>query len=135
MVRAPQSYLVQTAHLLLATPPTCPPPWAPWPHLDFLLDVVVEQDVRVDAVIWQGEGEGVEDTPLCGLLLGLLVTTLLSLQKHPLERRHDSRLPGRRGGWRKKEREGGRQRVTLKKERVGGKSEAGKKDRQKKGEK
>lgn len=61
-------------------------------HFDFLLDVVIEQDVRVDAVVRLREREGVEGPALCGLLLGLLVSSLLAFQEDSLERRHDTRL-------------------------------------------
>ena len=59
-------------------------------HFDLLLDVVVEQDVGVDAVVGLGQGEGVEGPPLGGLLRGLLVPAALPLQEHALERRHDA---------------------------------------------
>lgn len=61
-------------------------------HFDFLLNVVVEQDVRVDAVVRLREGESVEGPALCGLLLGFLVSPFLSFQEDSLERRHDTRL-------------------------------------------
>lgn len=61
-------------------------------HLDLLLDVVIEQDVRVDAVVRLRQREGVQGPALCGFLLGLLVPPLLPFQEHSLERRHDTRL-------------------------------------------
>lgn len=61
-------------------------------HFDFLLNVVIEQDVRVDTVVRLREWEGVEGPALSGFLLGLLVSPLLSFQEDSLERRHDTRL-------------------------------------------
>lgn len=61
-------------------------------YLDFLLNVVIEQDVRVNAMIRQREWEGVESSALCGFLLGFLVSPLLTFQKDSLERRHNTRL-------------------------------------------
>lgn len=61
-------------------------------YFDFLLDVVIEQDVRVDAVIGLREREGVESSALGAFLLGLLVSPLLSFQEDSLERRHNTRL-------------------------------------------
>lgn len=61
-------------------------------HLDFFLNVVIEQDVWVDAVVRLRQREGVEGPALCGFLLGLFVSPLLSFQEDSLERRHDTRL-------------------------------------------
>lgn len=61
-------------------------------HFDLLLNVVIEQDVRVDAVVRLREREGVEGPALSGFLLGLLVSPLLSFQEDSLEWRHDTRL-------------------------------------------
>lgn len=61
-------------------------------YFDFLLNVVIKQDVRVNAVIRLREREGVESSALCGFLLGLLVTSLLTFQEDSLERRHNTRL-------------------------------------------
>lgn len=61
-------------------------------HLDLLLNVVIEQDVRVDAVVRLRQREGVQGPALRGFLLGLLVPPLLPFQEHSLERRHDTRL-------------------------------------------
>lgn len=61
-------------------------------HFDFLLDVVIEQDVGVDAVVRLREREGVQGPALGGFLLALLLSPLLSFQEDPLERRHDTRL-------------------------------------------
>lgn len=61
-------------------------------HFDFLLNIVIKQDVRVNAVVGLREREGVECPALSGFLLGLLVSPLLSFQEDPLERRHDTRL-------------------------------------------
>lgn len=73
-------------------------------HFDFLLNVIIEQDVRVDAVVRLREWECVEGPALGGFLLGLLVSPLLSFQEDSLERRHDTRLENeewrKRAGWR-----------------------------------
>lgn len=61
-------------------------------YFDFLLNIVVKQDVRVNAVVRLRQWEGVEGSALCGLLLGLLVPSLFSFQEDSLERRHDPRL-------------------------------------------
>lgn len=61
-------------------------------YLNFLLNVVIEQNVWVDPVVWEREGEGVEGPALSGLLQSLLISPLLSFQKHSLERRHNTWL-------------------------------------------
>lgn len=61
-------------------------------HLDFFLNVVIEQDVRVNAVVRLRQREAVQGPALCGFLLGLLVSPLLSFQEDSLEWRHDTRL-------------------------------------------
>lgn len=69
-----------------------PPPCLLTTYFDFFLNIVIQQDVRVDAVIRLRQWEGVEGSAFCGFLLGLLVPPLFSFQEDALERRHETGL-------------------------------------------